>query len=385
MKKIIVFIICHTFFCKFSYSQEYFEYKNPTFSFSIPEGWQDYKGTPTLLIYDKFVKVNNGIIGGILRVGQDIYLGNLETIWNLDPDAEKKELEKEAILKNYSFKKEVINGLKTAKINFETTLGGNANGKDFKAVIYKFLVVQDKHEYIIFFFLITDQKDFEKDQKDLLSIISTLNLTASKQKFNIKKVIEFKGKKYIIPMPLEYDYFSNSVFKDMKINEFTKTYCFTEELSIYDFELLIPKKLTEQPIIHFYTSKNLIEQSVTNEDFIEYKSFWKKMYEQENYNKLLKQVLLDSLIFCNYIFSETKPMSYLHLKETDNQLSTLVFINGNVGGKQIRKISITNYIFIDNLVIFIKLSQDYNTFSTIETIQNKSNSIVSEFLKYNSK
>lgn len=368
-----------------SYSQDYFEFKNPSFSFSIPNGWKEYNKNPSLLMYGKYVKVNNGIIGGILRVGQDIYTGSLETIWSLNPEAEKKELEKEATLRNFSFAKETINGLKTVKINFETTIGENDKRKEFKAVIYKFLVKQDKKEHVIFFFLITDPKDFNNDNNDLLKIISTLNLTSQKTIFNSQKEVQFKQKKYTISKPVDYDYFSNSVFKDMKINEFTKTYCFTDDISIYDFELLVPKKLNEQPTIHFYTMNALKEQEVTPDNFVEYKLFWKEMYEKSNYEKLLNSIISDSLLFCKYEFSDTKPMTFTHLKDENKLLSTLVIINAKTEIEVIKKISITNYIYLNDIVIFIKLTQDYKTFSDIEKIQNKSNVIVSEFLKNNDK
>ena len=80
------------------YSQDYFEFNNPSFSFSIPDGWKEYNLNPSLLMYGKYVKVNNSKIGGILRVGQDIYLGNVETIWRLNPADEKKQLEQHLIL-----------------------------------------------------------------------------------------------------------------------------------------------------------------------------------------------------------------------------------------------------------------------------------------------
>lgn len=367
------------------YSQDYFEFNNPSFSFSIPDGWKEYNINPSLLMYGKYVKVNNGKIGGILRVGQDIYLDNVISIWNVNAEAEKKQLEKEATLRNFSFKKETINGLETIKINFETTLGKVNNRKEFKAVIYKFLVNQDKKEHVIFFFLITDPKDFYNDNNDLLQIISTLNLTSQKTIFNSKKEVEFKHKKYVISKPVDYDYFSNSVFKNMKINEFTLTYCFTDDISMYDFELLVPKKLDDQPTIHFYTSNALKEQSVTQEDFMEYKLFWKKMYEQPNYEKLLNYIISDSLLFCKYEFSGTEPMTFTHLKDEKKLLSTLVFINAKTDIELTKKIYISNCIYLNDIVIFIVLSQDYKTFSDIEKIQNKSNTIVSEFLKNNTK
>jgi hypothetical protein len=162
------------------YSQEYFHYDDPTFSFSIPSGWREYKNNPALLMYGKFVKNKDGRIGGILRVGRDLYLGNVSTIWNLNQADEKKNLEKEAVLRNYSFKKETLNGKKVVEINFETTLGEGEKRKDFKAVIYKYLVTQNRTEHVIFFFLITDPSDFDTDNKDLLKIISSITFSSNK-------------------------------------------------------------------------------------------------------------------------------------------------------------------------------------------------------------
>ncbi len=386
--KFIIIVLTMLIFlwkCQRIQSQEYFEFDNPSFSFSIPEDWKEYKGNPSLLMFGKYVKVNNGVIGGILRVGQDIYLGNLETIWNLDAENERKQLEKEAILNNYNFSKETIHGLRTIKINFETTLYKDNKSLDFKAVIYKFLVKQDKKEYVIFFFLITGLKDFYDDNNDLLKIISSLNLSSTKSIITSQKEIEFNQNKYIIPKPIGYDYFSNSVFMNMKINEFTKTYCFTDDIGIYDFELLVPKNLDDHPTIHFYTYNNLKEQIVTPKDFAEYKLFWKEIYEQNNYEKILNHIVSDSLLFCKYEFSLTNPLAFAHLKNEDNLLSTLVFINSKTEMDSAKLISVTNYIYINNSVIFIKLSQIYKTFSDIERIQRVSNTIVSEFLKKNKK
>ena len=367
------------------YSQVYCEFKNPVFSFSIPVDWEEFKGKPSLLNYGKYIKLENDTIGGILRVGQDVYTGNIEKIWNLNAEEEKKQLEKEATLRNFSFKKERINGLETVRINFETTIDKNNKHKEFKAVIYKFLVKQDKKEHVIFFFLITDPKDFNNDNNDLLKIISTLNLTSQKTIFNSQKEVQFKQKKYTISKPVDYDYFSNSEFKDMKINEFTKTYCFTDDISIYDFELLVPKKLNEQPTIHFYTMNALKEQEVTPDNFVAYKRFWKEMYEKSNYEKLLNSIISDSLLFCKYEFSDTKLMAFTHLKDEAKLLSTLVIINAKTEIEVIKIISIINYIYLNDIVVYIKLTQDYKTFSDIEKIQNKSKVIVSEFLKNNDK
>jgi hypothetical protein len=367
------------------YSQDYFNFKNPVFSFSIPAGWEEHKENLSFLNYGTYVKLNNDTIGGILRVGKEIYTENIETIWNLNAEEEKFQLGKEANLRNFSFTKERINGLETVRINFETTIDKNNKRKEFKAVIYKFLVKQDKNENVILFFLITDPKDFNNDNNDLIKIISTLNLTSQKTIFNSHKEVQFKQKKYTISKPVEYDYFSNSVFKNMKINEYTKTSCFTDDISIYDFELLVPKKLDEKPTIHFYTYSALKKQSVTPEKFVEYKQFWKEMYEQPNYEKLLNFIISDSLLFCKYQFSETKPTTYTFLKDENKLLSTLVFINIKTDIGFIKKISVTNYIYINDIVIFIMLSQDYKTFSDIEKIQIMSNTIISEFLKNNDK
>lgn len=384
MKKIA--IILFTFLVSWLklFSQEYFEFNNPSFSFSIPEGWKEYKGAPSTLMFGKYVKVNNGIIGGILRVGRDIYSGNLETIWNLNEETEKKGLEKEALIRNYTFKKDTINGYKTVKISFETTLGDN-DKRNFNAIIYKFLLKQDKKEYVVFFFLITESRDYYSDNLDFTKVISTLNLTSQKTAYNAQRVVQFEHMKFIISKPVDYDFFSNSVFKDMKLNEFTKTYCFADEIGIYDLELLVPKKIEGQPIIHFYSMNALKEQMVTQDDFAENKLFWKEMYDQSKYAKLLDSVISDSLLFCQYEFSDTEPNGYIHLKDEPKFLSTLVFINSKIAGDVIRKILVTNYLYLNNTVVFITLSQDYESFSDIEKIQHKSNFIVSEFLKNNDK
>ena len=374
------FLLSNQIFC-----QEYFEFKNPNFSFSIPDGWKEYKSNPSLLIYGKYVKVTDGLMGGSLRVGKDIYFGNLGTIWNLNQEEEKKQLEKEASLRNFVFSKETINGLKTVKINFETTIGENDRRREFKAVIYKFLVKQDRKEHVISFFLNTETKDFYKDNIDFLKIISTLNLTSQKTVFNSQKEVVFKNIKYIISKPVEYDYFSNSTFKGMKINEFTKTYCFSDDISINDLELLVPKNFDKHPTIHFYTINALKNKSVTADEFLESKLFWKEMYKKANYDNLLANVISDSLLFCNYGISDTKPTTFTHLKDETNFLSTLVFINAGSEDNLLKMMAIINYIYINETVIFIKLSQEYKTFSDIEKIQNMSKSIVSEFLENNKK
>ena len=318
-------------------------------------------------------------------VGQDIHTVSIETIWSLNPEAEKKELEKAASLRNFSFTKETINGLQTVKIIFETTAGENDKRKEFKAVIYKFLVKQDNKEYVIFFFLITDPKDFNNDNIDLLKIITTLNITPKKVLFNSQKEVNFEGVNYTISKPVDYDYFFNSVFRDMKINEFTKTYCFTDDYSIYDFELLVPKKLNENPIIHIYTMNALRNQKVTPGSFLEYKLFWKRMYEKTIYEKLLDSIMSDSVLFCKYQFSDAKPMTFTHLQDENKLLSTLVIIDAKTEIGVTKIMSITNYIYLKDIVIFIKLTKKYTAFSDIEKIKSYSNLVVSEFIKNNDK
>ncbi len=385
MFKTVIFIICIFLYSQISHGQEFFEYTNPNFSFSIPEDWKEYHGTPSLLIFDKFVKVNDGIIGGILRVGKDVYNGNLETVWSIKEEEDRKILEKEASIRNYSFKRETLNGTKTVKTSFDTSIGEKNKRKDFKGVIYKFLTIQDNKQHVVTFFLITDPKDFDSDHNDVLEIVSTLDFGLNQKVYNSERIVEFNQEEYVISKPSDYDYFSNSSFKDMKINEFTNTYCFTDEIGIYDFELLVPKKLDEEPLIHFYTMNSLKGQEVTAPEYIEAKIFWKEMYNQPNYNELVENLISDSLLFCNYDFSKTDSLSYIHLKDEANILSTLIFNNSKINGENKSQILITNYIYINDIVVYIKLSQAFTGFSDIDKIKTKSNTTVSEFLKNNIK
>lgn len=365
------------------YSQDYFEFKNPSFSFSVPNGWKENPSNNSMLLFGKYVKVNDGIIGGILRVGRDVYFTKLGTIWNLSEETEKNQLEKEAKLFNFTFKKDILNDHKIVKISFETVIEKDNNSKHFKAVIYKMLVLQDNQECVINFFLITSPKDFENDHRDLLQILATLNTSSQKTIFNSQKEVLFNQKRYLISKPVDYDYFSNSIFNYLNINQFTQTYCFTNDLSIYDFELLVPKNINNQPTIHFYTSNALVNQSITPQQFMETKTFWKKMYEQPNFEKLLNYIISDSLLFCKFEFSNTKSMTFTHLKDETNLLSTLVFMNIKTDVGIMTNISITNHIYINNIVVFIKLSQTFKTFSDIDKIKKISDMTVSEFLKNN--
>lgn len=257
-------------FRNFIYSQKTFHYEDPTFSFSIPSGWKEYKSYPTLLMYGKFVKNKDGRIGGILRVGRDIYTGNLTTIWNLNQEDEKKNLEKEAVLRNYSFKKETLNGNKVVKINFETTIGETEKQKDFKAVIYKYLVIQNKKEHIVSFFLITDPNDFDADNRDLLEIILSIYFSSNKTAMRSMKEGIFNGHIYKISKPTGYDYFDNSVFGSTSISELTKENLLAKE--VVNLELLVPKSLEDNPIVHFYSYKALEKQIISLAKFKEYKA-----------------------------------------------------------------------------------------------------------------
>jgi len=381
MKKFLFLLLFILPFGDISFSQEYFHYDDPAFSFSIPSGWMEYKSNPSLLMYGKFVKNKDGRIGGILRVGQDIYTRNLLSIWNLNQDDEKRNLEKEAVLRNYSFKKETLNGNNVVKLNFETTIGEGQNRKDFKAVIYKYLVIQNNKEHVIFFFLITDPSDFDADNKDLLKIISSINFSSNKTGMRSAKEVIFNGHIYKISKPNEYDYFDNSVFGNTSIKEFTKTNLLSTE--VFDLELLVPKSLENNPIVHYYSYKVLENQNVTFDEFKEYKTFWKNGYSNGTYDSLAKEIFSDSLIIKQFGKMSSKAMGYFHISESDSALSTLVYINGNMRDNILSKVAVSNYLFINNTVILIKLSMDYKRFADVLKIKNQSELFVNEFFEIN--
>jgi hypothetical protein len=363
--------------------QEYVQFNYPTFSFSLPDSWKELNKNLTPLDYGKYVKVTNGIIGGGIKVNREVTLENFESIWNIKIDEERKEFQKETSFKNIQYSKEIINGLKSIKLTFEFE-GINKNKlKEFKTISYRFLIKQDKKTYVINFVLTTEKKDYVNDLNDLLKIIMSLNFEVDQAIFNSNKEIQFGKDKYIISKPVGYNYFSNSIFKEMTINDFTKVNCFDNEINNYNFELLVPKDLKNKPTIHIYTLNGFSQIKFNVNKFQEYKQLIFNKTETSEYEKILNSFLLDSLKFCDYKLSYTKPFIFVNFIDEERILSNMIFIFSKIGNKEINKLVISNYIHINNIIVFIKLTMDYNHYSDINNIKIISKNIVTEFLKRN--
>jgi hypothetical protein len=364
-------------------SQEYVQFSYPTFSFSLQGNWKELNKNLTPLDYGKYVKVTNGIIGGGIKVNREVTLENLESIWNIKIDEERKEFQKVTSFKNIQYSKEILNGLKSIKVTFEFE-GINKNKlKEFKTISYRFLIKQGKKTYVINFLLTTEKKDYENDLNDLLKIIMSLNFEVDQAIFNSSKEIQFGKDKYIISKPVGYNYFSNSIFKEMTINDFTKVNCFDNEINNYNFELLVPKDLKNKPTIHIYTLNEFSRIKFNVNKFQEYKQLIFNKTETSEYEKILNSFLLDSLKFCDYKLSYTKPCIFVNLRDEERILSNMIFIFSKIGNEEINKLVISNYIHINNIIVFIKLTMDYNNYSDINNIKIISKNIVTEFLKRN--
>lgn len=178
MKKLFMLLLILTYQNKKGIAQQLFEYKRPSFSFTIADNWHEFKGKyASPLMYGKFVKVTDGINGGILRVGRDLYTAKIQSIWNLDSNEERLSLEKEAVLKNYTFRRETLNGAKVVKLSFQTNLGLSPEASDYYGLIYKYLLIEDGTEYIISFFLLSPAQDYERDKMEYMEILKMSNIS----------------------------------------------------------------------------------------------------------------------------------------------------------------------------------------------------------------
>jgi len=219
----------------------------------------------------------------------------------------------------------------------------------------------------------------------LLIFLSNGKMGFSQTNTNVEsfKEVKFNNRVYRISKPENYDYFGNSIFKEMSISEFTKTNLLSIE--VIDFELLVPKVLDANPLVHFFSYKALENQKVTSEQFKEYKTFWKSGHNNGTYDSIAKSILSDSVIFNQFGIMKSKSNGYTHLDETKYLLSTLVFITGGTNGKIEKFIVISNYLNINETVIYIKLTKSYKNFKDISEIQKDSKYFVSAFLKNNLK
>jgi len=167
----------------------------------------------------------------------------------------------------------------------------------------------------------------------------------------------------------------------MSISEFTNTYCFSDGFSIHSFELLIPEKTEERPVVHFYTMEALKDISVSIEDFAEYKAYWKEAFTSKNYKAMAGA--LDSLTVCDYIASKSDLQQSSLVYDDERRLSIWYLVNGMVGDEAVTQSVVSNFLFLDGDIIFVKANNVIEEYSAAKEVLKISNEIVSTFLRDN--
>lgn len=214
------------------------------------------------------------------------------------------------------------------------------------------------------------------------TIIAILCLCFSFFFANAQKKVSYNNRNYIIDKPFEYNYYGNSIFKDKDIGELMSLYCLSDTLGVNFLEVLVPEKIQNDPIIQLYTTRLLNDKLVSNDDFLEYKSYWKTMFDRPNFKYIANVILTDSLVFCKNTFQDNSISSWSLIDEDYNYLSLFSKINDTIG-KSKPIIVISNFILIKQTIVFIRLSKEYISFSDIKTIETRSKQIINDFISKN--
>lgn len=355
--------------------QDTYDREDPNFSFKTLQGWKDYGNLSSPLEYFKIVRVRNERIDGILRVGRDIYFDDISTIWELDSDYEKAMLQQEAVLTEYSFKKETINSMNCVKINFSTKI----KDKHFKAVTYKFLLEESQKDYVIFFFLITSPENYMEDSEDLKKMISTLKFSHEHLNQKADSEFHFAGYQFKIDQPLGYSTFDKS---EKSLTKADYSHSTQSQIPVTDFEILIPKNKTDEPTLFIQSFSFLDKERVTQSDFDGYKKVWTDALKSGQYEKFADSIFSNQTIINRFGNIDLEQKGYIILQDSSNCLSTILLAEDTSGRIQ-KTIIIQNYIFIQKTIIFIKSTMPYNEIDDISKASNITLQFVNNFINSN--
>jgi hypothetical protein len=371
------------FFC-FCFNQVYsnvlYQYNNPSFSIEILHNWVVDRTTILPGRYDKFVKKNDK--QSVLSIKRDIYSYEVDDVWSLDESNFKKELEIGQNIDDFNFKKIKINDNHAVRSEFKLALNFGGAIKNYKCSMYKMLFIENNVEYVIHFYLLSDSSEFLRSDEDVLKMITSIKSKKSDQDFF--KLVEFNNYKFKIPSLKNYSYFSDIQMDNPLSNKFNP-----ENINltgVVSFEYLIADSLGVDPLIHIYSNEMFRNKKISKVDFNEAKIFWKGIYKKNNFKIVTDLIKKDSAS----IFSEISRMNVdltpslaSNLIDENNLLSTLVILENGTTPNQDRQIFITNYIYIKEIVVFIKLSKSFIKYSDILKLEKLSIDIVDEFLKIN--
>lgn len=363
-----------------AYSNTIFQYNNPSFSIAITDNWVVDRTTVLPGRYDKFIKKSDK--QSVLSIKRDIYPYEVDDIWSLDESGFKKELEIGQNIADFKFKRIKISDNHAVRSEFKLAINLGGDIKKFKCSMYKMLFIEHNVKYVIHFYLLSDPDEFLRSDDDVLKMISTIKNKKSDQ--DVIKLFEFNNFKFKIPKLKGFSYFSDLQGDNVLLNKFNSEN--VNSLGVVSFEYLIADSLVFDPSVHIYSNEVFRNKKISKIDFNEAKIFWKAMYEKENFKVITDLFKRDSASIFSEISMmniELTPSITSNLIDKNNLLSTLVILGYDSSPNQDRLIFITNYIYINEMVVFIKISKSFTKYSDILKLEKVSNDVVNEFFKIN--
>lgn len=212
----------------------------------------------------------------------------------------------------------------------------------------------------------------------ILILATASTAKCQSQKFDKVKPVHFNGSIFKIPLPSQYDYFHNSIYRNMKMSEFTKNNLLPGN-GIMELEILVPRGNSD-PIIQLYSFKELDSLKLSNENFIGYKKFIKTNITPSKYDSLSRTVFSDSLVKKELGNLSTDYSLTQTILETENRLTTGMLIRGHVNNKFQKLFIISNYLFINETIIVVRFTYSEYPKSIRAAVQFQ-NDYISELLK----
>jgi len=336
--------------------------------------------------YHRLAPLINDRIYGVIRVGRDIYTGNIYSIENLNETDEKNIWINEmsgtgSPVDNFDFQKIDIRGRKFAKIKFTTSMP--IEGLDnWTCLVYRTLFVNALgEEYVISFHLFTPSENFPSDREILESIIFSIRDDSERP---IDSTIKQSGpRRFKVPLIENYAYFENSPLSNYgTIYDMTGAGCSPIEVDILD--AIIPKNYWEYdkyPIINIHTFKTLADKTVTKTLFEEYRKEWLENLGDGTVDEILRGDYPMSS-YCLSIKNELNLKNFAVLANTDSMCSYILFVASSDGNHQIIQ---TDHLLIDETVIFIRYNIKNESMDNLETFLAVNKSYSKLFTKFNSK
>jgi hypothetical protein len=158
-----------------SQAQGVFNHDSPFFTLDYGQNWKLGPQKSTSLLFGTIYKIKNDTISSILRIGKDLYLDKLGSVWNINENGEKYLLEMSgAVIDSLKIFRTFHSDRKTSIITFKTILTKGAKKQKYFGKIYKFLLVENSQEHILFFFLIAPDNKYDADVIDFDYLMKSL-------------------------------------------------------------------------------------------------------------------------------------------------------------------------------------------------------------------